>query len=212
MTLISKPFIFEISTPPGWVQIPSETLDQDQVVEWLNRISKITDAGIPTAIDSIARLILERLNSETSEFGSYFLDIFNEEPDEPPYLVFALLTLVPGNLEGEECPSVEDLAEQVKSTYGETLVSVREVRTEQDRSCLSTAMVTTKTYGVGEDQIESQHLDLRVFVPLPEFDQIVSLLLVTPNVELEEDFRELFESIAATLRFEAAPEEDLEPS
>lgn len=209
MTLISRPFTFEISTPPGWIQVPSESLDQDQVVEWLSRISKITDAGIPTAIESIARLILERLNSETSEFGSYFLDVFNEEPDEPPYFVFALLTLIPGNLEGEECPSVEELGEQVKSTYGATLVSVREVRTEQGRPCLSTAMVTKRTDGDGDDRVESQNLDLRVLVPLPEFDQIVSLLLVTPNVELEEEFRDLFESIAATLRFEAASEEDI---
>ena len=212
MTMISRPFSFEISTPPGWVQVPAESFDQDQVVEWLSRISKLTDAGIPTAIDSIARLILERLNSETSEFCSYFLDVFNDEPSEPPYLVFALLTLIPGNLEGEECPGLEELAQQIKSTYGDTLVSVNEIRTEEGRDCLSTAMVTTKTYGDGEDQIESQHLDLRVFVLLPEFDQIVSLLLVTPNIELEEDFRELFESIAGTLRFEAAPDEDLEPS
>jgi len=212
MSNMTTPFSFQISMPPGWVQVPTESLDQDQVAEWLGRISKLADVGIPPAIESIARIILERLNSETSEFGSYFLDVFNSEPNEPPYLVFALLTLIPGSLEGEECPSLEDLAQQVKSRYGDTLASVSEIRTEEGRDCLSTAMVTTKTYGDGEEQIESQHLDLRVFVPLPEFDQIVSLLLVTPNVELEESFRELFESIAGTLRFEAAPEEDLEPS
>jgi hypothetical protein len=212
LTSISQLFTFEISTPQGWVQIPSGLLDEGQVEEWMIRISKLTDAGIPPAIESIARLVLERLNDQSSEFGAYFLDVFNDQMDEPPYVVFALLTLIPGNLEGEECPSVQDLAEQVRSAYGSTLTSTREIRTGDARECLSTSMVTKKSLGSGEDLIETEYLDLRVFVPLPEFDQIVSLLLVTPNVELEEEFQELFETIASTLAFEAAPEEDLAPS
>lgn len=212
MTPISRPYTFEIATPPGWTQVPTEGLDQDQVFDWLSRISKFTDAGIPPAIESIARLILERLNNETSEFGAYFLDIFNEEPGEPAYVVFALLTLIPGSLQGEECPTIQELGDQVRSTYGDSLVSVREIRTEDGRECLSTSMIVTKSLGEGDDRLESQNLDLRVFVPLPEFDQIVSLLLVTPNIELEEDFRDLFETIASTMRFEAASEDAIIPS
>lgn len=178
----------------------------------MTRISKLTDSGIPPAIESIAKLLLERLNDQSSEFGAYFLDVFHDQIEEPPYVVFALLTLIPGDLEGEECPSVKDLAEQVRSAYGSTLTSTREIRTRDARECLSTSMVTKKSLGSGEDNVETEYLDLRIFVPLPEFDQIVSLLLVTPNVELEEEFQELFETIASTLRFDSAPEEELTPS
>lgn len=212
MTLTTQPFSFEISTPPGWVQVPSGLLDVEQVEEWMNRITKLTNSGVPPAIESMARLVLERLNDETSEFGAYFLDIFDEESNEQPYVVFAVLTLIPGSLNGEECPTVQELAEQVRATYGDTLVTVRDLSTGDGRDCISSSMITKKSFDSGGEKIETEYLDLRIFIPLPEFDQIVSLLLVTPNAELEEEFRELFETIASTLRFEVAPEEDLAPS
>ncbi len=205
----SSPFTFEISTPAGWIHVPTAELDQNSAEDWLDRIADLADVGIPPAFDSIARIMLERLNDDTSEFGSYFLDVFMDEPTGEPYVVFALLTLMPGNLEGEECPSIAELEAQVKSTYGDTLSSTREIRTEQGQECLSLSLISRKSYGIDSAKVEVEYLDLRIFIPLPQFDQIVSLLLVTPNVELEDEFRDLFEAVASTLRFEAAPMEEL---
>lgn len=212
MAKISSPFTFEISTPAGWIHVPTGEDDQKSVEEWLGRIADLADVGIPPAFDSIARIMLERLNDDTSEFGSYFLDVFMDEPTGEPYMVFALLTLMPGSLEGEECPSIAELEAQVKSTYGDTLSSTRQIRTEQGRNGLTTSMISRKSYGIDSADVEVEYLDLRIFIPLPELDQIVSLLLVTPNVELESEFRDLFEAIASTLRFEAAQTEDLPTS
>ena len=41
----------------------------------------------------------------------------------------------------------------------------------------------------------------RYFVPVPGMDRVAALSFLTPNLDLAEDFAELFDSVAATLRF-----------
>lgn len=209
MTQNTPAFNFKISTPNDWVHVPSGNLDGGQFTEWINQVTRLSNLGIPPAVGSIMRLVLEQINDESSEFGAYFLDVFDVEGDGEPYIVFAILTLIPGSLGGEECPSVQELEEQVRATYGDTLTQTKKIRTGDGRECLLTSIVVDRVFGTGEERVNAKYVDLRVLVPLKEFDQIVSLLLVTPNIELEEEFRELFETIASTLRFEAASEEDL---
>lgn len=206
----TTPFDFEIATPPGWIHVPVGADNDGQIDQWMERLGKLAGANVPPLVDSFARLALERLCDEDAEFGSYYLDLFqHDDPNEPPYLVLALLTLIPGRLDGEACPSLDQLAAQLRSTYGSSLLSVREILTEDGRQCLSTSMINTTTLGDGDQRIESRAVDMRVYVPAPEFDQIITLLCVTPNIELETELRELFETIAATLRLEPAEESEL---
>jgi hypothetical protein len=207
----THPDSFVISLPEGWREVP---LDPAGLVDAVREGASATLP--PEMVDSLEfkhqLLVLRRLAQQMSAAGVVFAAamsdaVTTDDADEPPLFLSAVMTLATFHAQslGADTIRFEHLqrgASEAATSSGLELLAEPTVVELGDSPAV---------YVVGTQRVEDPNtgssmllLHCRYYVIIGEGDGMAALAFLTPNVEISDEFAELFYSVACGLEFTTA--------
>lgn len=207
----TQPDSFVISLPEGWREVP---IDPDGLVDAVREGAAATlPAEVVESLEFKHQLlVLRRLAQQMSASGVVFAAamsdaVTTDDADEPPLFLSAVMTLAtfPAQSLGADTIRFEHLqrgASEAAASSGLELLAEPAVVELGDSPAV---------YVVGTQRVEDPGsgstmllVHCRYYVLIGDGDGMAALAFLTPNVEISEEFAELFYSVACSLEFTTA--------
>lgn len=190
MTTTSVPTSVRLALPPAWVEIDPREPD---VLGALRRQIDVPDGGEELVVALLAPLAvrLSRLSARADiVLAGCYSELIEIPGETDPFVMTAQVTLAMS-------PPVGSL-DRLQEVLGGDGVEVEPV----DLPAGPGVLVTGRTHVDDEGWTGPQEAMLRrYFVPVPGLNRVAALSFLSPNLDLEDEFAEVFDAIAETLEF-----------
>ncbi|HYH32048.1 MAG TPA: hypothetical protein VD903_16875 [Pseudonocardia sp.] len=186
----TAPNQIHLTLPGEWIEIDPREPD---VLGALLQAAAVPQESAQVASALLAPLAvrLSRLSAAADlVLAGFYSELIPLEGSEDPFLVSANVTLALS-------PPIGDLA-QLRELLGGDDVEVAPVELPAGSAVLVSG--TTQVDDEGWDGPQPARLR-RYFVPVPGMSRVAALSFLTPNLDLADQFDEVFDAIAATLSF-----------
>jgi hypothetical protein len=195
---------FGLDLPIGWVEIAPDLTTELDLEQRLERAARLSDFGIPPAIESLLTSFLEWAATGEVIFAAYLFDVIATAAD-PASLqpLLAILTVSASSLSGYDENTLDDFRAELVRAYGDELVGASLLTTAEDRAGMAVQIRRKSSIPQADgDAVDVDYVDLRAYIPVPETGQLAVLSMVSANTDFERELAELFGSLVPTFALE----------
>lgn len=185
------PATVRLQLPEGWIEVDPREPDILGALRSKLDVAPEKEEVLAALLTPLAVRLARLAAAGDIVLASFYSDVIELEDGADPFVMTAQVTLAMS-------PPVGDV-ERLREVIGGDGVSITPVDLPAGPAVLVAG--TTEVDDEAWDAAQPAHLR-RYFVPVPGISRVAALSFLTPNIDLADQFDEVFDAIAATLTFE----------